>query len=63
LNIVSIIRADSLALGARADHPDYGIRSAHLRDPDGNLIKIYTQLPKPRWSKELREEDKLLTKK
>jgi catechol 2,3-dioxygenase-like lactoylglutathione lyase family enzyme len=23
-----------------ADHPDWGIRTAHLRDPDGNLIEI-----------------------
>ncbi len=22
------------------DHPDWGIRTAHLRDPDGNLIEI-----------------------
>jgi lactoylglutathione lyase len=23
-----------------ADHPDWGLRSAYLRDPDGNLIEI-----------------------
>jgi catechol 2,3-dioxygenase-like lactoylglutathione lyase family enzyme len=23
-----------------ADHPDWGIRTAHFRDPDGNLIEI-----------------------
>jgi lactoylglutathione lyase len=26
------------------DHPDWGIRTAHLRDPDGNLIEINTPL-------------------
>jgi catechol 2,3-dioxygenase-like lactoylglutathione lyase family enzyme len=44
-------------------YPDYGTRSAHLRDPDGTLIEIYSQLPKTRWSKELREEGKQLIKK
>ncbi|BAY25238.1 glyoxalase/bleomycin resistance protein/dioxygenase [Calothrix sp. NIES-2100] len=26
------------------DRPDWGIRTAHFRDPDGNLIEIYTNL-------------------
>ncbi len=26
------------------DRPDWGIRTAHLRDPDGNLIEIYKDL-------------------
>lgn len=26
------------------DRPDWGIRTAHLRDPDGNLIEINTPL-------------------
>ena len=26
------------------DRPDWGIRTAHLRDPDGNLIEIYRDL-------------------
>lgn len=29
------------------DHPDWGIRTAHLRDPDGNLIEINHPLPSP----------------
>lgn len=37
-------------------YPDYGTRSAHLRDPDGNLIEVYSQLPRTDWSRELREE-------
>jgi catechol 2,3-dioxygenase-like lactoylglutathione lyase family enzyme len=28
------------------DMPDWGIRVAHFRDPEGNLIEIYTDLPK-----------------
>ncbi len=35
------------------DYPDWGIRAAYLRDPDGNLIEIHTPMPKKRWSKEL----------
>ncbi len=27
-----------------ADHPDWGIRTAHFRDPDGNLIEINTPI-------------------
>ncbi|MEH2252680.1 VOC family protein [Nostoc sp.] len=26
------------------DRPDWGIRTAHFRDPDGNLIEIYNNL-------------------
>jgi catechol 2,3-dioxygenase-like lactoylglutathione lyase family enzyme len=26
------------------DRPDWGIRAAHFRDPDGNLIEVYTDL-------------------
>lgn len=39
-----------------ADYPDYGIRAAHLRDPDGNLIEINATMPQERWSQELRED-------
>jgi catechol 2,3-dioxygenase-like lactoylglutathione lyase family enzyme len=28
------------------DHTDWGIRTAHFRDPDGNLIEINQPLPK-----------------
>ncbi len=37
------------------DHPGWGIRTAHLRDPDGTLIELNSPLPKEEWSKELRE--------
>lgn len=36
-------------------HPDWGIRSAYLRDPDGNLIEIYTGLDRSEWSEGLKE--------
>ena len=38
------------------DHPDWGIRTAHLRDPHGNLIEINSPMPTTEWSEELREE-------
>jgi catechol 2,3-dioxygenase-like lactoylglutathione lyase family enzyme len=28
------------------DQIDWGIRAAHFRDPDGNLIEIFTNLPR-----------------
>ncbi len=40
------------------DQPDHGIRSAHLRDPDGNLIELNTELPQTRWSETLRQLNK-----
>jgi len=38
------------------DHPEWGIRTAHLRDPDGNVIEINSSIPTAEWSEELREE-------
>jgi len=36
-------------------HPDWGIRSTYFRDPDGNLIEIYTDLDRSEWSESLKE--------
>jgi catechol 2,3-dioxygenase-like lactoylglutathione lyase family enzyme len=38
-----------------ADFPDWGIRSAYLRDPDGNLIELSGGLAPDKWSDGLRE--------
>jgi lactoylglutathione lyase len=38
-------------------YPGFGIRAAHLRDPDGNLIEINELLPAEEWSQDLREEE------
>jgi catechol 2,3-dioxygenase-like lactoylglutathione lyase family enzyme len=38
------------------EHPEWGIRTTHLRDPDGNLIEINSPMPTTEWSEELREE-------
>ncbi len=37
-------------------YPGWGIRAAHLRDPDGNLIEINELLAPEEWSNDLREE-------
>ena len=37
------------------DHPDWGIRSAYLRDPDGNLIELNSGLEESKHSESLRE--------
>ncbi|MDQ2805344.1 MAG: VOC family protein [Chloroflexota bacterium] len=34
-------------LTAPADRPDWGIRTVHLRDPDGTLIELFSRLPMP----------------
>jgi lactoylglutathione lyase len=38
-----------------ADYPDWGIRAAYIRDPDGNLIEIHSPLPQEKWSKDLQQ--------
>ena len=37
-----------------ADHRDWGIRTAHIRDPDGNLIELNSPLPTDEWTEDLR---------
>jgi catechol 2,3-dioxygenase-like lactoylglutathione lyase family enzyme len=49
-----------LTLGAQfvvgpQDYPDWGMRSAYLRDADGNLLELTSDLPPERWSPGLRE--------
>lgn len=36
----------------------WGIRTAHLRDPEGNLIELSASLPANEWDKELADEMK-----
>lgn len=38
-----------------ADYPDWGMRAAYLRDPDGNLIELTGALQKSKWSEDLQE--------
>jgi lactoylglutathione lyase len=38
------------------NHPEWGIRTAYLRDPEGNLIEINAQIPHEEWTEELQEE-------
>ena len=44
------------------DRPDYGTSVMHLRDPDGNLLEIFSPMPKDGWTEELREEGKSYSK-
>ena len=44
------------------DRKDWGIRTAHLRDPEGNLIEFISNMPRDQWSKELDNEAKTYTK-
>lgn len=38
------------------DIAGWGSRVAHFRDPENNLIEIYCELPKEKWSKDLLDE-------
>ncbi|MFA8300745.1 MAG: VOC family protein [Hyphomicrobiales bacterium] len=40
------------------DMPGWGITVAHLRDPEGNLIEILTELAMDKWDKDLQEAAK-----
>ena len=40
------------------DMSGWGIRVVHLRDPEGNLIEIFSELPKDKWSDDLLEDAK-----
>jgi len=40
------------------NRPDWGMRSAYLRDPDGNLIELTGGLPQDQWSPSLQEASK-----
>jgi len=33
-----------VAIGAPVDRPDWGVRTAHFLDPDGNLVEINSRL-------------------
>jgi lactoylglutathione lyase len=40
------VRERGAVVAAEAqDRPDWGLRVAHLRDPDGNLIELYHDIP------------------
>ena len=42
----NMLRAKGVALVSEPeDRPDWGIRTAHFRDPDGHLIEINCPLP------------------
>jgi lactoylglutathione lyase len=56
-----LIEHGATLVGPPTDRPDHGIRSAHLRDPDGNLIELNCELPQSRWSKTLRQLNALHT--
>ena len=40
------------------DMPGWGLRAVHLRDPEGNLIEIWSELDKENWDKDLLEDAK-----
>ena len=40
------------------DFPGWGIRSAYLRDPDGNLLELYSDLDREEWTAGLRDAAK-----
>lgn len=48
--------------GSPTTFSDWGYRGAYLRDPDGNLIELSSELPPDQWSDDLREADERFKK-
>ena len=43
---IAALQAHGVELVAQpTDRPDWGMRTAHFRDPDGNLIEIFVAIP------------------
>ncbi len=42
-----LINRGATSVAAPVDRPAWGARAAHLADPDGHLIELYTRLPAP----------------
>ncbi len=45
-------------LGSPVDMTGWGIRVVHLRDPEGNLLEFFSELPKENWDKDLLDDEK-----
>lgn len=41
-------------ISAPLDRPEWGVRVAQLRDPEGNLIEYHEPLPREQWTGEFR---------
>lgn len=41
-----------------ADMTGWGMRTVHFRDPENNLIEIWSELAKEKWDKDLQDESK-----
>ncbi|PYZ98943.1 hypothetical protein CR205_10340 [Alteribacter lacisalsi] len=59
------VAADLKAKGADitpvTEQTEWGIATAHVRDPEGNLIELMTSLPREKWHDSLAEEDEKYT--
>lgn len=45
------------------DMSAWGIRVSHFRDPENNLIELFSELPKEQWDGKLIEDEKEFSKK
>lgn len=52
-----ILLEQGVKVGEARDMVDWGIRTLHVRDPDGNFLELFEHLDKARWSDRLRSED------
>ncbi len=39
------------------DYPGWTIRAVHLRDPDGNLVELFSPLSREQWTEEAQAKD------
>ena len=45
-------------VNAPKDYPGWTIRAVHLRDPEGNLLELFSPLAREQWSDEVEQKDR-----
>ncbi|XEC93503.1 VOC family protein [Paenibacillus tarimensis] len=56
--VVATLKAEGVTIITEIQNrPSWGIRTAHLRDPDGNLLELIDEMPSESWESGLREAD------
>ena len=53
----SLTKSGAVFLNEPKDYPDWTIRAVHLRDPDGNLIELFSPLAREQWTDEAKAKD------
>ncbi|WP_096440033.1 VOC family protein [Alteribacter populi] len=53
---VDVLKSKGAIVSEIHDQSSWGIKTAHVRDPEGNLLELMTSMPEEEWDESLREE-------